>query len=465
MQILPKETLRTKYTMIKIHKTILVLSAAIILCLPAANAQKKIWTMDECMEYAVGHSTAVSKKIYQLSTFNAQYNNALNSFFPKLTTEITGQYNWGRGIDPETNTYNTVTTFNNYYGVYASMYLFEGGQIINQFKNALLNKKMGISDIQQTRDEMALEIMQDFIDAAYYNGCTGLAKKKLEESNELLYKTCKEEELGMKSEPEVVQIKSQVAEDDYNLTHQQNLCDAAFFKLKSDMNFPACDSFQIDTTLQSFVPQYRVENIEEIYNLAAENNPAAISSSYRVRSAKILFNIAKGKLLPTVSLSGGIGTSYYKNFSSSASYSSFRSQIDNNRGEYIGATLSIPLFGNGARYALRKARNDMKIAILDNQEAMRKLHNDIEQSVMDCNGYAKEMSQMSKKVEADSLSHLMNKRKFEEGMISAMDLKTSSSTLLQSRIILLQTKMLYILKNKLVEYYKGKELVKLPTGD
>jgi outer membrane protein len=65
---------------------------------------------------------------------------------------------------------------------------------------------MGISDIQQTRDEMALEIMQDFIDAAYYNGCTDLAKKKLEESNELLYKTCKEEELGMKSEPEVAQV-------------------------------------------------------------------------------------------------------------------------------------------------------------------------------------------------------------------------------------------------------------------
>lgn len=462
---MPEKTLPIKYTMIKIHKTAYMLIAATIISLSGANAQKKMWTMDGCMEYAVSHSTAVAKKSYQLSTFNAQYNNALNNFFPKLTAEITGQYNWGRGIDPETNTYNTVTTFNNYYGVYASMYLFDGGQIINQFKNALLNKKIGISDIKQARDEKAIEIMQDFIDAAYYSGCTILAKKKLGESNELLYKTCREEELGMKSEPEVAQIKSQVAEDDYNLTHQQNLCDAAFFKLRSDMNFPVCDSLQIDTTMQAFVPVYRTENVEEIYNLAAENNPAAISSSYRVKSTKILFNIAKGKLLPTISLAGGIGTSYYKNFSSTTGYSSFRSQIDNNIGEYIGATLSVPLLGSGARYALRKARNDMNIAILDNQEAMRKLHNDIEQSVMDCNGYAKEISQMSRKVEADSLSHLMNKRKFEEGMISAMDLKTSSSTLLQSRILLLQTKMLYILKNRLVEYYKGNELVKLPTGD
>ena len=67
---------------------------------------------------------------------------------------------------------------------------------------------------------------------------------------------------------------------------------------------------------------------------------------------------------------------------------------------------------------------------------------------------------MENKVDADSLAFHATSRNFEEGMQSAIDLYTSANTLLLSRVTLLQKRMLYVLKDRLVDYYKGESLIK-----
>lgn len=424
------------------------------------SAQGEVWTMDKCMKYAIAHSTAVQKKCYEAANYKEDYHTAVSAFFPKVGAEISGQYNWGRNIDPSTNTYNTVTTFNNYYNLYTSVYLFQGGQIINQLRRARLNRQLGENEIQKARDEKAVEVMQAFVDAAYYRGCIALATDKLADSRQLLKKASRQEELGMKGKPDVAQVRAQVAEDDYNLTHQQNLFDTALLTLKSAMNYPSTDSLVLDTLMQQFVPEFRLENQEDIVHSACELNPSVKSAEYNVLRAKYEYQINKGKLLPSLSLSAGIATNYYKNFSGSDTAIPFKTQFKNNRGEYVGATLSIPIFNGSVRNEARKARNTVQIAMLDKDETLRKLRTEVQQAVMDRNGYVKEIVQMEEKVQADSLAYHAAHRKFEEGMMNAIDLHTTANALLQSRILLLQKRMLYVMKDRLVDYYKGDSLIK-----
>lgn len=419
-----------------------------------------VWNMDDCMDYAVKHSNTVKKQEYGLSSAKADLQAAAASFLPSVNASAAAQYNWGRNIDPSTNTYNNVTTFNNYYDIYASIYLFDGGQVINSWKQAKIARQQGMNNVQKARDDKAIEIMQDFVDVVYCHGCTKFATQKLNDSRRTLHKTERQEELGMKGKPDVAQIKAQVAEDDYNLTHQQNLYNTALLKLKSDMNLPASDSLTIDTLLLDITPDFRMESTDEIYAYASTNNPAALAAKLNVKNLKLQYNINKGKLMPSISLAAGVSTSYYRNFSGNTSPLSFSNQFKNNRGEYVGATLKIPIFNqlSGVR-DLRKARNNLRIAQADEDEALRKLRTDIEQSVMDRNGYAKEVVQMISKVDADAWAYHITQRKFEEGLMNAIDLQTSANTLLQSRISLLQKRMLYIMKDRLVTYYKGNGLI------
>lgn len=431
-----------------------------------AMAQEKLWTMDECMHYAVENSPKVKKQAYTSDSYKADLNSAVASFFPSMSANVGAEYNFGRSVDPGTNTYNNVSTFNNKYSLNVSIPIFNGGQLINQWRMAKANRQLGMNDIQKEKDDLAINTMEAFMNVVYYRGTVKLAAEQLEENSRILYRTKRQEELGLKGKADVAQIEAQVAANDYNLTHQQNLYDAAVLTLKQNMNFPSDMELDVDTLLldQSYVSM--MESIDEIYDYASENNPTAMQAKLQLKASKMQYLVYKGRLLPTISFSAGVSTNYFENLKvdkTAENYkptSSFNNQFTNNRGEYIGFSLSFPLFDGLSRLTnLRKARNSMRIAQEQETEVLRQLQTAIEQAVLDREGYAKETIQMQKKADADAIAYQVTFRKFEEGLMSPIDLQTSANTLLLSKADLLQRKLMYLMKCKLVDYYKGKPLI------
>ena len=423
------------------------------------ETQAKIWGLDSCMAYAVEHATDVKREVVNARQRKQDYQKAVTDFLPSVAGGVQGQYAWGRNIDPETNTYNNVTTFNNYYQLYASLNVFDGFATINAFKQAKLARAYSTTAMQKVRDDKAIDVMQKFVDAAYAEASIQLASDKLAESKRLLGKMQRLYELGEKGRPDVVQMESQVAEDEYNLTHQKHVAQQCLLTLKSAMNFPVEEELRLVTNGKQVNESFPI-NHETVYQNFLNASPDVKSAEYEVEKARYDYKIAKGRLLPSLSLSGGISTNFYRNLSQGGQYEGFASQFRNNRGEYLALTLSIPIYDNVAWHSVKKARNDWQLAQVNLEETKRKLHDHIAQAVMDAEGYAKELYQMNKKVASDSLAYYMSSRKFEEGMLSTFDLHTAAQTLLESRIKQLQMQMLLVIKQRLVDYYQGKNLIK-----
>lgn len=423
------------------------------------ETQAKIWGLDSCMAYAVEHATDVKREVINARQRKQDYQKAVTDFLPSVAGGVQGQYAWGRNIDPETNTYNHVTTFNNYYQLYASLNVFDGFATINAFKQAKLARAYSTTAMQKVRDDKAIDVMQKFVDAAYAEASIQIASDKLAESKRLLGKMQRLYELGEKGRPDVVQMESQVAEDEYNLTHQKHVAQQCLLTLKSAMNFPVEEELRLVTNGKQVNESFPI-NHETVYQNFLNASPDVKSAEYEVEKARFDYKIAKGRLLPSLSLSGGISTNFYRNLSQGGQYEGFASQFRNNRGEYLALTLSIPIYDNVAWHSVKKARNDWQLAQVNLEETKRKLHDHIAQAVMDAEGYAKELYQMNKKVASDSLAYYMSSRKFEEGMLSTFDLHTAAQTLLESRIKQLQMQMLLVIKQRLVDYYQGKNLIK-----
>lgn len=423
------------------------------------ETQAKIWGLDSCMAYAVEHATDVKREVINARQRKQDYQKAVTDFLPSVAGGVQGQYAWGRNIDPETNTYNHVTTFNNYYQLYASLNVFDGFATINAFKQAKLARAYSTTAMQKVRDDKAIDVMQKFVDAAYAEASIQIASDKLAESKRLLAKMQRLYELGEKGRPDVVQMESQVAEDEYNLTHQKHVAQQCLLTLKSAMNFPVEEELRLVTNGKQVNESFPI-NHETVYQNFLNASPDVKSAEYEVEKARYDYKIAKGRLLPSLSLSGGISTNFYRNLSQGGQYEGFASQFRNNRGEYLALTLSIPIYDNVAWHSVKKARNDWQLAQVNLEETKRKLHDHIAQAVMDAEGYAKELYQMNKKVASDSLAYYMSSRKFEEGMLSTFDLHTAAQTLLESRIKQLQMQMLLVIKQRLVDYYQGKNLIK-----
>ena len=441
-----------------------------------SGASAQSWSLDDCMKYAVEHATEVKREVVNARQRKQDYQHAVAGFLPTISGGVQGQYAWGRNIDPETNTYNNVTTFNNYYQLYAELNVFDGFATINALKQAKLSRDYSATAMQKIQDDRAIDVMQKYVDAAYAEASIQIASEKLNESKRMLAKMQRLYELGEKGRPDVVQMESQVAEDEYNLTHQENVAKQSLLALKSAMNFPVDEELKIQINEEQkiqingeqnlklnaeneAIPEFGI-NYETVYQGFLNISPDLKSAEYEVERARYDYKIAKGRLLPSLSLGGGISTNYYKNLSQKGQYDGFASQFRNNRGEYLALTLSIPIYNSDRWHSVKKARNDWQLAQVNLEETRRKLHDQIAQAVMDAEGYAKELHQMQKKVVSDSLAYHMSSRKFEEGMLSTFDLHTAAQTLLESRIKELQMQMLLIIKQRLVAYYQGENLIK-----
>ena len=412
-----------------------------------ADADSTVWTLDRCIEYAMTHATDIRKKRVEADNARQERGAAVGGFMPTVSANVGAQFSWGRNVDPETNTYNTITTFNNSYSVGGSLTLFDGAQTWNAFRKARLSVRRSDNALAIAKDDKAIEVMEKYVDAVYNEAALRIAVDKLNDSRSLLEKTRRMEELGEKGYPDVAQIEAQVAEDEYNVEHLKTAAEKAMVELRRAMGMQASPDPRWGVCLAgmegmdgaAYTPHLWAKGIAAEYNLAI---------------ARLDYKIACGRLWPSVSIGGGLSTGYYKNMSSDAIGTSFSRQMKDNLGEYVYASISIPLFNFSAIKNVKKARNNISLAEIEREETRLNVNSEYRQAVIDRDGYIKEVTLMERKVASDSIAHHLNTRKYEEGMLSTFDLHTSAQTLHNSRVRLLQTKLMAEIKKRLVKYYE-----------
>ena len=439
--------MRKGYTMI------FILTANV--CLRAAEP----WTVERCMQYATEHSHTVNQQRFALEDSRAAKTQAIGEFLPNIYGSVSGQTNFGRAIDPETNTYTDVSTLYNGYSIQTSLTLFDGLQRYNKWRMAKANVAMGRSNVQAEKDDVALKVYKAYMELAYCLGAIDQTVKKRDESRALLHQTEVMAEVGQKSDADVAQMRATLAADEYELTHIHTQTTKARLALKQQMNYPADSALVIVRPKPDIKPTI-TESPAQLSAYAATVNPRVIKAIQGVDMARYDLYAARGMLFPTLSFAGGIATSFYRNIDKGG-HAPFSQQFKNNAGEYIGLSLSIPIF---SRLNTTSTIRQRKIALRQARENLEYEHSELKriiiEAVADVENCTKEVAKMQEQVEADSIAARLTTRKYEEGLASPIDVKTATVTLLQSRVKLLQSQLTMAYNQRLLAYYRGEKLWK-----
>ena len=413
------------------------------------------WSVERCMQYAADHGHAVRQQRFALDDSHAARTQAIGAFLPSVYGSISGQMNFGRAIDPETNTYTDVSTLYNGYGLQASLNIFDGLQRYNELRMAKANVAMGRSALTAEKDDVALKVYKAYMDLVYCLGAIEQVERKRDESRALLHQTDVMAEVGQKSDADVAQMRATLAADEYELTHMRTQSTKARLALQQLMNYPV-DSI---LTIAQLIPEAD-ESISHETSQAWDDivNPRVEKARQGVEAAMYSLRSARGALLPSLSLSGGISTSFYRNMDHGG-HEPFSRQFKNNAGEYVSLSLSIPVFNRLATSSTIRRR---KIALEQAKENLEyeqsELRRIIVEAAADVENSKKEVEKMKVQVESDSIAALLTKRKYEEGLASSIDVKTSAVTFLQSRVKLLQSQLTMAYNRKLLAYYNGEKL-------
>ena len=433
-------------------KIFLIIAAG---CILSNAAPAQVMTMDECMAYAVEHSITVGKQENVLDNAKMNYKQSVAELFPSVSAGVSASTNFGRSIDPETNSYTTVSTFGNSYSLSASMPLFAGLRYVNSIRAAKVARERGYSDLQIARDKVAMEVMRAYSDVVYYKGAVKIAEEHLSASRKTLRQAQKLHELGRKSAAEVAEVASQEANYDYLLAEQQNNLTMAWIALREVMNLPQDYTLEVVEEDGIIVSCDNLQ-IQRIVENALDGNAQVVSSELAVKEYKLHYARAKGAWFPTISLSAGINTNYYTNFDNKQAYPSFSSQFKNNSGEYVGVSMSIPIFSNLSRSAsVRSSRNALRNAELELSAVRSSVESEVVQACSRMEGYGKLYNQAVKKVEASQLAYDGIAAKFENGLVTAIELQSAATTLLQAQSDRLRSQLQYMIEKRMVDYYSG----------
>ncbi len=436
------------HCMMKTRLYIFVFVAAMGLSAGIAGAQEpqdgvtdgpRVMTLHDCMEYAISNSTKI--RIQQAAIGDAQIDRrdaALTLFTPQISAQTYAYYNFGRSIDPQTNTYFNTTSFHNNYGVSAGYVLFDGFKAVNNYKISKTGMLIADSQEKQVEADICLAVMEAYYNVVYYKRLCDVYEEQVAVAEQALAKARRQEELGQKGHADVIQMEADLADRQYDLTNTYNMY--------QDQKMTLAD-LQIEPVAT-----------ESVVDFALEHNPGIQIASWQELNAKRELNTAKWSLLPTVGLYAGWSTSYYTYQGSTTN--PFWNQFKNNGGEYVEVSLQIPILNRLSKHsAISRRQHALDKATAELDQKRRDVESEVRRAIQDRDGAATAYQKAQRKAEVQAEAYTLNLKKLEQGLISPLEFQTANNNFLKAQADEMNSLFKYLIKQAVVRYYNGVEYV------
>ncbi len=427
----------------------------------AAGAQPKVMTLNDCMRYAISNSTKV--RIQQAAVDDAllaRRDAVLKAFSPSISGSTSAYYNFGRSIDPQTNTYFNETSFHNNYGLNAGITLFNGFEAVNNMKIAKTAVAMGRSREKQIEADICLAVMESYYNVLYYNEIVDIFEAQVENGMAAVAKAEKQEEIGQKGHADVVQMRAELADYEYDLVNARNRYNSELMNLKALMFWPMDDELVIDTGVadRESIDLTDPNEIENVSEYASSYNPEIVIAEGKLRNAMRELKTSRWQLLPSLDLYGGWSTSFFSYNGKNAT--PFRDQFRNNSGEYLQLSLSIPIFtGLRKQSAVRRQKNAVKVAQAEYDQIRREVENEVRKAVLDRDGAGAAFMQAQRRSEVQEEAYWLNTKKMEQGLVSVLEYQTATNNYLKAKAERMNSLCQYMIKQSVVRYYAGEEYI------
>ena len=438
-------------------KRILFLPITVILMSWAASGQNHSgpWTLAECIRHAQENNITLQQTELQVKQREIQLETAKGSRLPMVSGSASENLSFGRGLTAD-NTYSNTNTTSTGFSLGTSVPVFQGLRISNGIKENELGLKAATADLQKAREDMSVSVAQAYTQILYNMELLDVALNQVGIDSLQLVRLEALLENGKASTSQVAQQKAALGQSRLSATQARNNLNISLLDLSQLLELPDPEGFSI---VRPHVPidGILLGNPEDIYAEAIQNKPAVKAEMFRLDATEFSIKSAKGAFLPSISASGGVGTNYYT--MSAAPSAVFFDQIKNNFSQYLGLSLSVPIFsGFQNRNQVRSAelaRTNQRL-LLENTK--KSLYKEIQQAYYNAVA-ASEKYRSSVDAQASAReSFELVQAKYENGKANITEFNESRDTWLRAESDLVRSRYEYLYSAKLLDFYRGRPL-------
>ncbi len=445
---------------IKMKRNLLTMLLLLLTCL--MFGQKK-WTLQECIDYAMLNNITLQQARLQKQTATETRKQSQAALLPSLsatTNQSVGYRPWlETGTTTVTNgTVNnkiSKTYYNGTYGINASWTVWNGNQNRNQVKLNKVAEEQANLDIAETANSIQERIAQIYVQILYMNEAIHVNEESLNTSKKNEQRGKEFVEVGRMSKADLAQLTAQRATDEFNLVEAKSNLANYKLQLKQLLEITGEEDFDIAIPEASDEQALgEIPGLGSVYEKALAQRPEIQNAKLSLQSSDLQMKIAKAGHMPTVSLTGGVGTN-----TASMSSNEWGSQIKTNFDASIGASLNIPIFDNRkTKTAVNKAQIQREQALLDIQNEQKQLYSTIEGFWLDANTNQQKFKAAQSSVASEQASYDLLSEQFHVGLKNIVELMKGKDKLLKAQQNKLQSKYMTILNQQLLYFYQGETL-------
>lgn len=416
--------------------------------LAAAQDSLKVWTLGECLDYALENNIQLRQSRNDYLSGVEDTKEAKAALFPSLSASATQGYtNYPSSNATDRNSYTGT------YGLNAGMTLYEGGKLRTAVKQQQVQNRIDALAVEESANDIRIAIVQAYMQCLYaaeavtVNRSTAEASKAQRDRAEAMWQA------GSISKVDFAQLESQYVSDEYQVVVARTSLDNYKLQLKQLLELDITEEMNLAApAIQESEVLSALPAKAEIYATALDAMPEIKRGELGVESAELGIKQARAGFFPSVSLSAGIGTGHM----SGGGFES-GSQVWNRFNENIGLSVSIPIFSNRKnRTAVNKARIAVSNSYLERQNLEKQLLREVESAYLDAVSAQSQYTAAREKQRYAQQSYDLTDEQFRVGMKNTVELITAQNELTAARQELLQAKYMALLGIELLDIYQGK---------
>lgn len=436
-----------------------IIIAAAVLFSASVQAQKQ-WTLQQCLDYAMENNITLKKARLQQQQATEDVKGAKSALLPSLSAST----NHSLGYRPwQDNGTTTVTNgqvnskisksyYNGSYGLNAQWTVWNGNRNRNQLKLTQLQEDAQELALQESANNIQEKIAQLYVQILYLTEAVKVSEQSLETSKKNEERGQEMVEVGKMSKADLAQLSAQRASDEYNIVEAQSNIRNYKLQLKQLLELTDNEAFDVVTPITTdAMALSAIPSLTTVYEQALTVRPEIEAGKLAVKENDINLKIAQAGKLPTINLTGGLGTS-----TNSLSNNGWGTQLKTNFDASAGLSLSLPLFDQRqTKTAVNKAKLQREQALLDLQDQQKQLYQTLESYWLDAETNQQKLRAAIATEESEQQSFDLLQEQFRLGLKNIVELMTGKDKLLQAQQNRLQSKYQTLLAQQMLKFYQG----------
>jgi len=437
------------------HRYVCCCAIATFIAFPA-GAQAP-WSLRQCTEYAVEHNISIKQREHNREQRELQLSTAKNSRLPDLNASASESFSFGRGLTLN-NTYTNRSTSSTSLSLGTNVPLFTGFQIPNTIKLNQLNLEAATHDLEKARNDIRMQVAQAYVQILYNMEMADVAHRQIDIDSAQVARLQAFVNNGKASQAQLSQQQATLAKARMTATQSDNTLQLSLLTLSQLLELPSPEGFTIvRPTVDSVAMSSQLVSPDIIYQEALAMKPEVQAEQLRFSASERQIAIARAGLYPTLSLSAGLQTNYYK--TNGVKADAFATQLKNNFSQYVGLNLSVPIFNRfQTRNNIRNAKLDREIQQLQLDNVKKSLYKEIQQAYYNALAASSKYTSSVAAAASSKDAFTLTQAKYENGKATITEFNEAKAIYLNAESDLVQARYEYLYQTALLDFYRGRDL-------